>query len=78
MDLDRCAWKNVDPDKFVMGIEAARCGDYASVKILRPYRKNDLYLCECHFNEFIQVWGLHNQVKLLCLNWIEGTKHESA
>ena len=70
--LEKCAWKRVDPDKFVMGISADRCGAVAAVKILRPYRKTDLFLCEHHFNDFINKWGLHNEVEILCFNWMEG------
>jgi hypothetical protein len=65
--LDSCQWKLVDSDKFVLGIEAERCGEPAVVKILRPYRKTDLFLCEHHLNTFVEKWGLHNKVKLLHL-----------
>lgn len=64
--MNLCSWKLVNFDKFTLGMEADRCGKEADVKILRPYRKNDLYLCECHFNEFIDTWGLHNNVEILC------------
>lgn len=64
-DTSKCAWKLIDSDKFVLGISADRCGDQAVVKILRPYRKTDLYLCECHLNEFIGAWGLHNSIEVL-------------
>lgn len=74
MDLDRCQWKKVDSYEFTLGIEADRCGEVAAVKILRPYRKTDLYLCEEHLNKFIDVWSLHNQIELLCTNWIQGTR----
>lgn len=75
MDLDKCAWKMVDSrNEFVMGIQAERCGEVAAVKILRPYRKSDLFLCEGHLNDFIMEWGLHNEVEILCNNWIEGQK----
>lgn len=73
MHLDKCAWKLVSPDKFVMGQEAKRCGEVAAVKILRPQRKTDLFLCEYHLNLFIKEWGLHYEVELQCLNWLEGT-----
>lgn len=63
--LARCAWKKVDSDKFVLGINADRCGEVAAVKILRPNRKTDLFLCEHHLNAFVSEWGLHNKVKLL-------------
>lgn len=63
--LDKCAWKLISPSKFTMGISANRCGAPAVLKILRPQRKMDLYLCEKHLNEFIDVWGLHNNVKIL-------------
>lgn len=65
-DLDRCSWKLVDPNKFVMGQDADRCGDIADVVVLRPNRKTDLFLCEQHINEFIKHWGLHNEVRILC------------
>lgn len=70
--LDRCAWKMVGSDKFVLGISADRCGEVAAVKILRPNRKSDLFLCEHHINTFIETWGLHNQVEILCFNYMEG------
>lgn len=72
--LDRCAWKLVSPDKFVLGITADRCGEVAAVKILRPNRKSDLFLCEYHLNHFINEWGLHNHLEILCHNWMEGTR----
>lgn len=61
-----CAWKLVPPDKFVLGQEAERCGEIADVRVIRPYRKTDLYLCEFHLNSFIKEWGLHNEVEILC------------
>lgn len=64
----------VDPGKFTMGISADRCGTIAAVKVLRPNRKTDLFLCEQHVNTFISTWGLHNQVEILCQDeeeWIE-------
>lgn len=76
MDLDRCQWKMIDPKAFTLGIHADRCGEVAAVKILRPYRKNDLFLCENHLNEFIQHWGLHNDVEILCHNWMEGFNND--
>lgn len=74
MDLDRCQWKMVDEDKFVLGQTADRCGEVAAVKILRPQRKNDLFLCEHHLNKFIAKWGLHYTIELLCFNYMEGLK----
>lgn len=65
--VETCAWKLVDPDKFVLGINAARCGEQAVIKILRPNRKTDLCLCEKHLNQFVATWGLHYKVKLLNL-----------
>ena len=65
-DINQCAWKMVDSEKFVLGQIADRCGKYADVKVLRPNRKTDLFLCEHHLNEFIMVWGLHNEVEILC------------
>lgn len=67
--LSSCSWKMIDPDKFVLGQEAERCGAVATVRILRPNRKTDLFLCEHHLNNFIEVWGLHNQVEVLCKEW---------
>jgi len=64
-DLDRCQWKLVDSDKFVLGQSADRCGVQATIKILRPHRKTDLFLCEPHLNAFISEWGLHYLVELL-------------
>lgn len=64
-NLDRCQWKMVDSSEFTMGVTADRCGKLAVLKILRPFRKTDLFLCECHFNNFIGVWGLHNFVEFL-------------
>lgn len=75
--LDRCAWKKVDSDKFVLGQDAERCGEVAALKILRPQRKTDLFLCEHHFNDFIDKWGLHYNVEILCFNYMEGL-NESA
>ena len=74
--LDRCAWKMVEPTKFEVGQSADRCGEVAAVKILRPYRKSDLFLCENHINEFIKHWGLHNEVEILCHNWMEGYQND--
>lgn len=76
MDLDRCQWKMVDSKDFVLGQSADRCGEVAAVKILRPYRKSDLFLCENHLNEFIHHWGLHNDVEILCHNWMEGFNND--
>lgn len=64
--IRQCAWKLVATDKFIMGISADRCGEVASVRVLRPTRKTDLFLCEEHLNEFIAHWGLHNKVEILC------------
>lgn len=78
VDLDRCAWKMVDSrTEFVMGIQADRCGEVAAVKILRPQRKTDLFLCEHHLNDFINEWGLHYEVEILCFNWMEGQNEPS-
>lgn len=64
--LDKCSWKMVDSDKFVLGINADRCGQVAVVRILRPNRKTDLFLCDHHVNTFIEKWGLHNKIEILC------------
>jgi hypothetical protein len=64
--LEKCAWKLVNPDKFTLGVEADRCGKVAAVKILRPYRKTDLCLCDSHVNTFIEKWGIHNAIEILC------------
>lgn len=64
-DTSQCAWKLVNYGEFTMGMNADRCGAVARVKILRPYRKTDLLLCERHFNEFIDTWNLHNNVEIL-------------
>lgn len=72
VQVDTCAWKMVPSDKFVLGQDAERCGEVAEVKILRPQRKTDLFLCEHHLNAFIKEWGLHYEVEILCLNWLEG------
>lgn len=77
MDLDRCSWKMVDPESFVLGQSADRCGEVAAVKILRPNRKTDLFLCEKHVNKFIEHWGLHNRVEILCHNYMEGLNEPS-
>lgn len=68
-DINQCAWKLVNPDEFVLGQDAERCGEDAAVKILRPNRKTDLFLCECHLNCFVEKWGLHYKVQLLFPNW---------
>lgn len=65
-NLERCSWKMVDPDKFIMGQSADRCGAIADVVVLRPSRKTDLFLCEKHMNSFIHHWGLHNEIEILC------------
>lgn len=70
--LDKCAWKMISSEDFVLGINADRCGEVAVVNILRPNRKTDLFLCEHHFNKFILKWGLHNQVEIMCFNFMEG------
>ena len=74
VQVDTCAWKLIPSEDFVLGQEAERCGETAAVKILRPYRKTDLHLCEYHLNCFIKEWGLHNEVELQCLNWLEGSQ----
>jgi hypothetical protein len=61
-----CQWKMIDPSKFTMGINAERCGATAVVRILRPSRKTDLFLCEHHVNAFIDHWGLHYNIEVLC------------
>lgn len=76
LHLDKCAWKLINSDKFVLGITADRCGKVAVVKILRPNRKTDLFLCEHHLNHFITEWGLHNHVEILCFNYMEGVDSE--
>jgi len=63
--INECGWKLVPSDKFVLGISAERCGEPAAVRIIRPFRKTDLYLCEHHTNEFISTWGLHNSIEIL-------------
>ena len=70
MSTSKCQWKMLPPEQFTMGVSAERCGAVAILKILRPYRKTDLYLCEQHTNQFIDTWGLHNHVELLCVNWL--------
>lgn len=64
--MDRCQWKLIEPYRFTLGVEADRCGEVADVRILRPQRKKDLYLCESHLNGFIQEWGLRQEVQILC------------
>lgn len=64
--LKRCTWKLVDQDKFILGMPADRCGEQATIRVIRPQRKTDLFLCECHLNEFIDAWGLHYNVEVLC------------
>lgn len=64
--VDTCSWKMVDPSKFVMGQEAERCGEVATIRVIRPNRKTDLFLCECHLNNFIDAWGLHYNVEVIC------------
>lgn len=64
--LNKCAWKQIASDKFVIGVPADRCGDVATIRVIRPNRKTDLFLCENHLNEFIEVWGLHNKVEVIC------------
>lgn len=65
-DLDRCSWKLVAKDKFVLGMPADRCGEQATIRVIRPQRKTDLFLCEVHLNEFIDTWGLHYNVEVIC------------
>ena len=65
-NLNRCSWKLVDKDKFVLGMEADRCGQLATIRVIRPQRKTDLFLCEHHLNEFIDTWGLHYNVEVIC------------
>lgn len=64
--MSLCSWKMINSDEFVLGMEADRCGRNADVQILRPHRKSDLFLCEKHTNCFIERWGLHNEVVILC------------
>lgn len=73
-DISKCAWKLINPREFVLGIQADRCGEVAAVKILRPNRKTDLFLCEDHLNHFINEWGLHYELEILCTNWVAGTR----
>lgn len=63
--LERCAWKQVSPDEFILGMEAERCGKPADVKLIRNQRKTDLFLCEYHLNDFIAEWGLHYPLELI-------------
>ena len=63
---NECAWKMVPSDKFVLGQEADRCGCAATIRVIRPQRKKDLFLCEEHLNSFIREWGLHYEVEVLC------------
>lgn len=69
-----CGWKLVDPDSFVLGVDADRCGKVAQIRVLRPNRKTDLLLCEEHLNTFVAKWGLFNSVEILHNNWVEGTR----
>lgn len=64
--VEMCSWKLVDPEDFVIGIEADRCGKHSEIRIIRPNRKKDLFLCEDHLNCFIEKWGLHYNVEILC------------
>ena len=64
--MSLCTWKMVPYDQFTLGMEADRCSKEADVRVLRPYRKTDLFLCESHLNDFIDTWGLHNHVEILC------------
>lgn len=73
-NLEKCSWKLVSPDKFIMGQVADRCGDIADVVVLRPSRKTDLFLCEEHLNDFIDHWGLYNHVEILCRCEDDGNK----
>lgn len=63
--VETCAWKDVPSDEFVMGMPAQRCGEVAGVKLLRPHRKTDLFLCDHHLNAFIKKWGLHYEIEIL-------------
>lgn len=65
-NTSQCGWKLIPSDKFVLGINAERCGEPAAIQILRPNRKTDLFLCEHHVNTFIEQWGLHYQIQILC------------
>lgn len=65
MHVETCSWKLVPSDQFVLGMEATRCGEEADVRVLRPKRKTDLFLCEEHLNDFIKSWGLHYEVRIL-------------
>lgn len=64
--MDRCQWKLVEPMSFTFGVKADRCGEVADVKIVRPQRKKDLFLCEEHVNAFINEWGLRQSIEILC------------
>lgn len=63
--MDKCQWKLIPSEKFILGISADRCGAMADVVVLRPNRKTDLFLCEHHLNNFIAHWGLFNAVEIL-------------
>lgn len=64
--MDRCQWKLVEPASFTFGVKADRCGDIADIRVIRPQRKKDLFLCEEHLNTFIKEWGLKQEVEILC------------
>lgn len=64
--LNSCSWKLVDKGKFTLGMPAERCGKLATIRVIRPTRKTDLFLCENHLNEFIDAWGLHYNVEVIC------------
>lgn len=36
--LDRCAWKKVDSDKFVLGQDAERCGEVAREETVNNFK----------------------------------------
>lgn len=69
--VDVCKWKLINPSEFILGMPAERCGQQADVKVLRPQRKTDLFLCEEHLNDFVEKWGLHYRLEILCRegNW---------
>jgi len=63
--MHKCAWKLIPPEDFTLGVPAERCGKVAEVRVLRPLRKTDLFLCEGHVNNFIEKWGLRNPIEIL-------------
>lgn len=71
--MDICQWKITPPGgDFKLGMVADRCGEDASIRIIRPDRKTDLDLCEEHFNKFIELWGLNGHKVMLLNIWGAG------